>query len=312
MERDPQLAVALAQTSDIERRAGVSGADLTAQRQRASSVRAYWNQGGPVMAAVEPRRLPGPTRDVPVVIYRPVATTAPSPAFLFLHGGGFQLGNEWANDRQMREIASQWRGIVISVDYLHAPEHPFPSAVEEIAAVLRWLHGAGDTLGIDPARIAFGGTSAGASVAFGAAVEIGPVAWLQAAVSIVGAFDFDAASPSMQQYGGGELFPARAMVAPMLASYAPASLHDDPRVALLKADPACFPPTFLAAAEYDVFKDASIQMATRLDAAGRLHALTVYPRMAHLFFGFSRTVDQAARCVGDVARFLSERLPASP
>lgn len=308
---DSKLAAAFARSTEIEMRSGVSGTDKAAIRKRAEAVRAHWNIGGPTVASVESRRLPGLTREIPVALYRPQETRALLPVFVFLHGGGFVLGNEWANDRQMREIADQWGGIVISVDYLHVPEHVFPSAVQEIAGLFRWLHETGDTLGCDPHRVAFGGTSAGASIAFGAALDVGSVRWLKAAVAIVGAFDFDASSPSMQQYGGGGFFPAQAHIRPMFEAYVPdRALRDDPRVALLRADAARFPPTLVAAAEYDVFKDASVAFAARLEQAGRLHALNVYPRMAHLFFGFSGEVVESARCVADVSSFLAERLPA--
>jgi acetyl esterase len=70
--------------------------------------------------------------------------------------------------------------------------------------------------------------------------------------------------------------------------------------------------TFIAAAECDVFRDASAVMAARLAEAGRLHSFKVYPGMAHLFFGFSREVECAANCVADVAHFLAERLPVLP
>lgn len=309
---DPQLAAALTRSAELERSFVTARDGIAASRDRAIFVRSYWNRGGPEMAAVEERRVPGLTRDVPVILYRPKFATMRSPVFVFLHGGGFQLGNEWANDRQMREIAADWGGVVISVDYLHAPEHVFPSAVDETAHVLRWIHDAAPSWGLDPERIAFGGTSAGASIAFGAALALEKATWLKAAVAVVGAFDFDTGSASMQRYGEGVLFPARQMIEPMLAAYVPdKALRRDPRVALLRADASHFPPTFLAAAECDVFKDASIDMANRLQQAGRLHSLKIYSGMAHLFFGLSAEVDESMRCVRDVGRFLCERLPST-
>jgi acetyl esterase len=113
----------------------------------------------------------------------------------------------------------------------------------------------------------------------------------------------------MRSYGDVGLFPAAAAVAPMFASYLPGSGdRDDPRANLLLADPALLPPTFLAAAEYDVFRDGSAALAQRLRGAGRLHACKVYPGMSHLFFGFSRSVERASECVLDIAAFLRERL----
>jgi len=310
IELDSQLAGAFGQAAEFERKLGPAAPGIQGVRERASLGRSYWNEGGPTMLETSRRLIPGPLRDVPVVLYRPRGSSASSPVFLFLHGGGFKIGNEWSNDRQMREIASAWGGVVISADYLHAPEHVFPAAVDEVAAVLRWLHDYGDEWSLDTERIAFGGVSAGASIGFGAAVKLGRQPWLRAAVGIVGAFSFDTTADSMRQFGNSGLFPQLSLIQPMFEDYVPdPGARDDPSADLTRASVEVFPMTFIAAAEYDVFRDASAVMAARLKEAGRLHTLKIYPRMAHLFFGFSREVECAANCVSDVAHFLAERLP---
>jgi acetyl esterase/lipase len=308
VELDPQLRDALATALELSAALGPPPPGIEGVREHAALCRRYWNEGGPRVACGE-RTVPGPNRDIPVVVYRPQACDEPLPVFVYLHGGGFKIGNHWANDRQMREMAQAWGGIVISADYLHVPEHVFPSAVEETSALLSWLHMHGRTWGIDGERIAVGGTSAGAVVAFGAAVALGGPTWLRAAVAIVGAFAADTESESMQRYGDVGLYPPAAAVPPMFADYLPEAAHrDDPRANLLRADGALVPPAFLAAAQYDVFRDASAALAERLRAAGRLHACKVYPGMSHLFFGLSRSVDRASECVRDIAAFLGERL----
>jgi acetyl esterase len=309
VELDSQLRDAMAQAVQLSDALGPPPPGIEGVRDHAARGRRYWNEGGPTVAHQE-RTVPGPKRDIPVVVYRPHVCDQPLPVFVYLHGGGFKIGNQWANDRQMREIAQTWGGIVISADYLHVPEHVFPSAVEETSALLSWLHMHGRTWGIDGERIAFGGTSAGAVVAFGAAVELGGPTWLRAAVAIVGAVAADPESESMRCYGDVGLYPPAAAVPPMFADYLPEAAHrDDSRANLLLADPALLPPAFLAAAQYDVFRDASAALAERLRAAGRLHAYKVYPGMSLLFFGFSRSVDRASECVRDIAAFLSEKLP---
>ncbi|MDM0058835.1 alpha/beta hydrolase fold domain-containing protein [Variovorax fucosicus] len=308
---DSQLVAAFSKAAEIDRHLGPVAPGLQGVRERASLGRFYWNEGGPTLLEASQRSIPGPTRDVPVVLYRSRESSAPSPVFLFLHGGGFKLGNERSNDLQMREIAAAWGGVVISADYLHAPEHVFPAAVDEVAAVLQWLHDNGESWSMDTERVAFGGLSAGASIGFGAAVKLGRQPWLQAAVGIVGAFSFDTTSTSMREFGNSELFPQSSLIRPMFEDYVPdPGARDDPSADLTRANAEIFPTTFLAAAEYDVFRDASAVMAARLKEAGRLHSFKIYPRMAHLFFGFSREVECAANCVSDVAHFLAERLPA--
>lgn len=309
-ELHPQMVAALRKCADIAAALGPPGEGVEGQRRQAEQARTYWNEGGPELPEVREDRIPGPVREIPVMVYRARTGEAPQPVFVYLHGGGFVRGSHRSNDRQMREIAAAWGGTVVSADYLHAPEHTFPAAVEEIAALLRWLHTRGGAWGIDGERIAFGGTSAGASVSFGAAVGIGRVPWLRAAVGIVGAYSDDIETDSMRRWGDCGLFPDRASVPATFEAYVPdAAQRRDPRVALLEADASLLPPAFLAAAQCDVFHDASVRMAAQLDEAQRLHALRVYAGMSHLFFGFSREIDAAAECVHDVARFLGERLP---
>ena len=90
----------------------------------------------------------------------------------------------------------------------------------------------------------------------------------------------------------------------------PASSPSQLASAPLLGDMSALPPSFIATAEYDVFRDSSTQMASRLAQADRLRFFKIYPGMAHLFFGFSREVPGAQQCVSDVSRFLAEHLPA--
>src|SRR5690606_6319593 len=230
------------------------------------------------------------------------------------HGGGFRFGNERANDRQMREIAAAWGGIVISSDYVHVPEYVFPTAVEEAAAVYRWLSENGAAWGIDGTRIAYGGSSAGANVSTGAAVHLGGVrtGYLKAGVSIVGVLDRDFDTGSMRQFGdSSDLYPNRKGLQGSVGDYVPdPTQRDDPRVDIGRADLSLLPPTFAAAAEVDVLRDSSVNIVERMKAAGQDATAKIYPGMTHLFFGFSREVKGAQQAVADVAAFLTRVLPA--
>ncbi|WP_219209399.1 alpha/beta hydrolase fold domain-containing protein [Variovorax boronicumulans] len=311
-ELNGQLRDALALSRALVAAYGGPEKGLEGARRSAEWARAHWNEGGPQMNTASEVCIPVPGGDVQAVIYRPDAGLPLRPGFVFLHGGGFKTGSHWANDRQMREIAQAWGGIVVSANYLHAPEHVFPAAVNQTAALLRTLHARGSEWGIDGQQLACGGNSAGASVSFGAAVDLGRVPWLRAAVGIVGAFSADTSTESMLRYGNVGLFPDLASVPSIFDDYLPAEAdRNDPRANLLLADPRLLPTTFLAAAEFDVFRDASAALARRLASAARLHRLKVYPGMSHLFFGFSATVAVAKECVDDIGDFLRETLPIS-
>ena len=135
IDLNPQMRAALARSAELGASFGPPAAGIARVRELAVLARRYWNEGGPEVESIEERTIPGPTREVPVVVYRPRASDRPLPVFLYLYGGGFKIGNQWANDRQMRELVQAWSGIVISADCLHVPEHVFSSAVVKCSNV---------------------------------------------------------------------------------------------------------------------------------------------------------------------------------
>ncbi|MET9608155.1 alpha/beta hydrolase [Streptomyces sp. NPDC006512] len=110
---------------------------------------------------VEDRTVPADP-DVPVRIYRPLGARG---AVVWLHGGGGVFGDLDTEHPWAARIADLSGAVVVSVGYRLAPEHPFPAALDDARAVLAWTAAHADGLGIDPARIAVGGHSAGAGIA---------------------------------------------------------------------------------------------------------------------------------------------------
>ncbi len=114
------------------------------------------------------RRVPGPkgAPEVPIRIYRPrEEATGPRPGLFEIHGGGFLFGDIEMMDAWCQLVAAEVGAVVVSVEYRLAPEHPFPAGVEDCYAALAWLAAHVAELGVDPARIALAGQSAGGGLA---------------------------------------------------------------------------------------------------------------------------------------------------
>jgi acetyl esterase len=110
---------------------------------------------------------PGPHGDIPLRLYRPAGAEPDQvlPVLVYFHGGGWLLGGLDSHDTTCRHFANAARCVVVSVDYRMAPEHKFPAAVDDSAAATRWVIEHAGSLGVDPARVAVGGDSAGGNLA---------------------------------------------------------------------------------------------------------------------------------------------------
>ena len=110
---------------------------------------------------VTERRVGTPPVRVTVTTPDGPADTGQRPAVLYIHGGGMVLGSPQTEAIGSGRLARELDAVVVSPDYRLAPEHPFPAALDDCMAALRWMRDNADELGIDPDRIAVTGSSAG-------------------------------------------------------------------------------------------------------------------------------------------------------
>ncbi|TDC71569.1 alpha/beta hydrolase [Actinomadura sp. GC306] len=244
----------------------------------------------PEMAEVEDLAFEGPHGTVPVRLYRPRAGVG--PAIVYLHGGGMVMGTLDSFDGLARNLAASCAAVVLSIEYRLAPEHRYPVASDEAYAAVAWAHANAAGLGIDPARIAVAGDSAGGSLAAGAALrsrdENGPPIAVQ--MLFYPGLERAVDRPSMIEFADGPVL-TRPDVIWMKEQYLGPDESADTEygVPALARDLSDLPDAIVVTAEADPLRDAAEEYGRRLRDAAVPTALLRYPGVCHGF------LSQAAR-----------------
>ena len=230
--------------------------------------------------------------------YAPDEPGGPHPLLLFFHGGGFVFGDLDTHDGFCRLLCRHAGAHVLAVDYRLAPEDPFPAAVEDARAALRWAFANAGDLGADPRRIGVGGDSAGGNLAAVvsqlAARDGGPAPVLQ--LLIYPPTDFTRRRRSRELFGEGFLLTSAAMdwfdAHYLGAARAQAS---DPRASpLLAEDLSGLARALVVTAAFDPLRDEGEDYARALQAAGTPATLRRFPGFIHAFIG-TAGVSRASR-----------------
>ncbi|MFC3897924.1 alpha/beta hydrolase [Lentzea rhizosphaerae] len=230
--------------------------------------------------------VPGPSDapDVPVRIYTPANLEAPVPGLVYIHGGGFVLGDLDMFHAHVLRLADELGIVIVSVDYRLAPEHPFPAPVEDCYAALKWVAAKAEELGIDPARIGVGGESAGGGLTAGTVLLARDRGGPELCFQYLGIPELDDRldTESMRDYVDTPLW-NRPNAIFSWASYLGAEPGDvSPYAAPARAtDLAGLPPAFVTTCQYDPLRDEGIEYARRLAHAGVPTELRHYPATFH-------------------------------
>ena len=280
--------------------------------------RTLWNEGGPTMARTDDLHIRTAGVDVPIRIHRPTAE-AVLPGLVFLHGGGFSLGDLDTHDRIMRVLAAAGGFAVIGVDYSLSPEAKFPQALHECAGIVDHLASRGEEIGIDGERLAIAGDSAGAILTLGTGLllrdepeSIGANASsfsaLRALLPIYGSHGL-VDSASRRLYGGDWDGMGMRDLSNLLGDYLPTPEDErSPLVAHLTADLTGLPPVFVAAAGLDPLRDDSRALARTLQRAGNDVRFEEYPHVLHSFLHFGRVLDDTTTVLHNAAGFAARHL----
>jgi acetyl esterase/lipase len=273
---------------------------LNPTRESLPQIRAMFNEMTAQMLAALPespdisvseRHIPGPqgAPDVRVLVSLPKNASTPTPALLWMHGGGYLWDNADRAYPLIKGIIAATGCAVVAVDYRLAPETPHPGPVEDCYAALKWFYTHAEELGVDASCIAIDGESAGAGLAAALALltrDRGEVPLLFQLLMYPMLDDHTTKTTDLHPYTGEYIWtvddnrfawtaylgqePGRANISP----YAAASRHE--RLEGL-------PPAFIGVGALDLFVEEDLEYARQLMRAGVPTELHVYPGALHMF-----------------------------
>jgi acetyl esterase len=251
---------------------------------------------GPEVASVEDMVIPVHEAEIGARLYRPARADA---TVVWFHGGGWVVGGLESHDAMCRMLANAARSNVVSVAYRLAPEHPYPTPLEDCWDALRWVADRWPSL-----PLIVGGDSAGGNVATVCATRArdrnGPA--LACQILVYPITDHDMTTDSYREHGDEGLMLGAKDMAWFFDHYVPdLATRDDPEVSPLRtADLAGLPPAIMVVDEYDPLRDEGLAYADRLRESGVGVTLHFYDDMLHVFFQFVNVFERGDQAVEQV------------
>lgn len=225
---------------------------------------------------------------------------------VYLHGGGFVIGDLETHDEACRVLCLHARTHVLSVAYRLAPEHPFPAGQQDAVSALRWAQANAGQFGAHASRVSIGGDSAGgnlAAVAAQVSAQEGPPA---AQLLIYPTTDAAGEERASKKLFGRGFFLARTDCDAFLNHYVngTGASGDDPRLSPLRAkDLSGLAPALVATAGFDYLRDEGDAYAQRLKKEARAGVVWQrFPSLAHGFVNMTGVCPAAADALLDIAR----------
>lgn len=237
-------------------------------------------------------------------LYRPLDSSPLEllPLLVYLHGGGWCIGDIEAYDVLCREFCNAGRCAVLSVDYRLAPEHPFPCAVEDADFAWRWALAHAGVLRVDPLRFALGGDSAGGNLAIVTALALRDAGMSQPRLLVLlyPCTEIRSARASRARFGEGYLLD-RESLEWFFSHYLPEGGADDWRASPMRAASlAALPRMLLVTAEYDPLVDDCAAFSHRVREEGGVVEHIVVPGLIHGFMTLGKLFPEVAATVGRI------------
>jgi acetyl esterase len=265
------------------------------------------NPEPPELESARDLSIPAPHGAIPARIYTPKKLRKKdglSPCLVFLHGGGFVIGNLDSHDVVCRKLAHEGELIVISVDYRLAPEHKFPAAPEDAISATKWVAANAKQLGVDAARIIVGGDSAGGNLA-----AVTAIALRESGVRLAGQLliypstDFRMNHPSHSEPETSLLL-THSVIKWFIDHYMGDADRNDWRASPARAKLEGLPPAYLLVAGGDPLRDEGNEYAERLKAAGVPVTYRFFPGQFHGFFTMGKLLNQANIAATEISAWL--------
>lgn len=241
------------------------------------------------------RVIESPAGSIPVRVYRPPVDASALPVVVFVHGGGWSVGDLDTYDGAARLHAVGGAAVVVSVDYRLAPEHPYPAAVEDTWAAMQWVFENAEELGGDPQRVAVAGDSAGgnlAAVVAQLARDAGRALRMQ--LLWYPSTTFDTSLPSFVENAEAPILSVDACKG-FTRWYLGGSQVSPPPPTLVPArgDLAGTAPAYIAVAGHDPLRDDGVRYAELLSEAGVPVELHTADTLVHGYLGYAGVVPAA-------------------
>jgi acetyl esterase len=286
-------------------------ADIPVARRLAHRPARWMQKPLPRGVEHQDRMIPGRSGPVRVRTYRRTGSTS-AAGVLYVHGGGFVFGGLDGCHNICMDIAARTGAAVVSVDYRLAPDHAFPSGLEDCHDALLWFVECSAALGVDPAAIAVVGDSAGGNLCAALCLVLrdggGPRVAGQVLIYPLLDFDFEGESWTTRAAPWMNRELAIAMRGHYLATADPRNPLASP---VRAADLSGLPPALVVTAERDTLRDDGVLYARLLASAGVDVRHTDYRGAPHGFLSVSRMAPMAEVAFAEIAHEIMRRSSCS-
>lgn len=259
------------------------------------------------VANIEDRMIPVENGEIPIRIYTPKGK-GPFPVFIYLHGGGFVIGDIDVGNTVCCNIANGSNCIVVSVGYRLAPEHKFPVALQDSIKATKWVADNANSINADSSRIAIGGDSAGGNMATVISSlsrkEGYPSIKYQVLIYPMTNMDFD--TKSYRENGEGYILTRESAMWFVRQYLNDEEEKNNPLVApMLAENLEGLPPALIITAQYDPLRDDGSLYASKLIEHGVDVEYKCYKGMIHGFLWMTEIIKQGEQAIDHIANRLS-------